>query len=409
MPTLPSEPIRPLARGSKLSVFMTVCIAAVSTILQRIVTVSDQMLSDPYSSFDSAVVKSRFLTPDFRWACMFSCATSARFAAIYERAARYLRMHEPPVPCSAVVAAIEAAYSDERRRMAEIHVLSPLRMSFDDFEATGAKQLGQNAFQEMLAKMATLDTGVELLVMGFDEEDAPRLLMVSAVGDVSSCDTERFAAVGSGANVALDYLKGNTDFRNSDDLGEIIYRICEAKFTAEMSQGVGSETTVLSIGPNGNATAHAGSGIRRARKLWRSRRKAPIPASLRAELERGIVDIDPAGASVVNMLRAMYVQSSNLYESTMARLVSGRALGLVDNAKWSRVERIQKSIAERAPQIQQALGAVGAAAPSPNAVEAVTIRILALVKQVNELSLIATRAASGARETSGSERPAPSS
>lgn len=264
---------------------MTVCIAAVSIPLTQIITVSDTKLAIGYSSIKDATTKARFLTKDCRWVCMYAGIAPA-FESIYDRLGDILHGHDN-VSSTFVKAAVETAYRDELRHMAEIRLFSPFAIDLPTFEQKGFSQFGSKVFNVLHKQIIALNTGVDLLVCGFERNDYPRIFSASGRGEVFDCATLGFDAIGTGAGLAVDWLNGNDEFRRCSDIGEIIYRLCEAKFTAESNPDVGDSTFVCSVDINGTSTQLDDRALEDARRLWKRRRTAGVPERILAGLRGG--------------------------------------------------------------------------------------------------------------------------
>src|SRR6266446_1850807 len=242
------RPVTTSRRPDRLLGSMTVCIAAVSRTLHRVVTVSDRKIATDTSSVDDAIFKWR--QSPVGWHCLFSATHISRFESIWNRIQTHLFAGDlaNKITVENMAKVIESAYRAELRAMAEVTVLNPWTMDLPTFEMRGRARLGETLFSELHAKITALDIGVELLAFGFDN-GSPQLLQSSTNGIVFNNTMRGYAAIGTGQYVATEFLDDNIDFLNSDDVGYVIYRLCEAKFTSEKAPGVGRNTSVASFAP----------------------------------------------------------------------------------------------------------------------------------------------------------------
>jgi hypothetical protein len=261
----PSPGDRWMPKPVKLPSSVTVCLAAACPMIGRIVTVSDTRLSfvdqkaGSSSSIKSTSIKFRFLTEDCRWACLFA-GSAATFLSLHARIYERLRASVGPVGVVEAKASIEAAYRDE------------------------------------MAHRRTKRINVQLLICGFDLNNAPQVLTSWNDGIVDNHSVTGFAVVGCGYTLATNWLSEIRDFRDSRDVGEVLYRLCEAKFTAELDRAVGPETFALSFDPNGTSTQLFDDDLRCAYGLWKKRRNARPSARVLAKL-RGGAKFDKHGNS----------------------------------------------------------------------------------------------------------------
>lgn len=306
------RPVTTSPRPHTLPSSMTVCIAFASSRLKKIITVSDMKIETQTSSMEEAMVKWRH--SQFGWHCLFATSTDiSRFESIWKRFNDVLKSHGHAIAVADVENAIESAYRAERRHMAEVSILNPWTMDLPTFELQGRMHLGDDLFTELHAKISALNTGVELLVFGFDG-DSPVILQSSTSGAITNAGAiaPAFGAVGSGQYVALDSLYEHADFRGSFDIGYIIYRLCEAKFASEKTPGVGEHTSVAVFGQGsfGEITASTeiltDADIKAARALWKRRKRLPVPGRVLKSLRENLVVLSSAYLSFRSAKRVFY-------------------------------------------------------------------------------------------------------
>lgn len=271
---------------------VTVCIAIASQKLNLIITVSDTKASGGSSSVEG-LGKVRLLTDDGRWWCMFA-GDVGRFSQIHERAMTILRQGDQRVNRVAVSDALRQAYAAELSQMAGDY-LRPFE-GLHAFELEGRARFGDDLFQKFVHHIRALDTEVEILVLGFaGGYDIPVLMTMSGRGEIQP-EELTYTAIGSGSEAAIVTLDCNSEFTHSSDIGEIVYRICAAKFTAEVADGVGKDTVVAIFQPDGPPTAWMGDSLEQARALWQRRLTAKIPDKLADQLRDSGTPIPRRGA-----------------------------------------------------------------------------------------------------------------
>ena len=91
---------------------------------------------------------------------------------------------------------------------------------------------------------------------------------------VRDCREEGFAIIGSGFHMALGILSARSIKQLSVE--QLIYRLCEAKFTSETATGVGRKTMLLVLSANGVVSLLDPVCIENLRLEWEYARKQEI-------------------------------------------------------------------------------------------------------------------------------------
>jgi hypothetical protein len=282
--TLPVQPFRkrpvtipPLP--DRLPACMTVCIAAMSSIVGAVVTVTDFMLSDDISSVESRQIKMETLANT--WHCLYSGDPSL-FAELSGHIERELRAATEIPSCGDVVLAVERAYETSLEHRIERRVLAPFGMTRSEFMQNGLTRFDDETFRRIIGQMEDRShflPGTELLISGFDSKGKPHIISADVYGDCTIRDGVGFHAIGAGSLAALGWLLTNSRFRFSKSIAEIGYRLCEAKFIAEMAPGVGRYSLLAAFFPDGTG-AHLlmidpSDPVRKAWEARRNRKGAP--------------------------------------------------------------------------------------------------------------------------------------
>ena len=271
---------------------MTLCIAARSTEDDSIIAVSDRMLSYDWTAGDDMALKR--LPLNLRWEGMFAASSVSSVMPIVRGVWNY----SSNLPPSSRVMEIACArsYHDERERLIYCRILSTYGIDLATWTKTGLERFGPSEFARINSKVEAVRVGVQFLVYGFDEKSTGHLFQVveddEGGAEVRSLEVEGFGAIGSGFWIALASLLSRD--RPTYSKAEMIYRLLEAKFSAEgKAAGVGESTVVAFIdNPLGAEWArprflHA-ADIATARKYFEKRRDAPLPSRAIEAIKKGI-------------------------------------------------------------------------------------------------------------------------
>ncbi len=332
---------------------MTLCIAAKSAALNQIIAVSDMKVSSRASSMDEALLKARTLTDDYRWVCLFSCDDLPPVEALHRRIRELLNGCNLPVSRALLETTVRTAYDNEVQHLVETRVLKPhFIKDLQAFETELRTKPDDKILNACRRKMAKITAGVELLVVGFDEHNMARMFRTSKSGEVFSDEALRFAAIGSGAQVAIDYMFRNDRFLDSFEVGELVYRLCETKFMSEMDNyvGKGTQVMVLSLSPvvpgGGVTTFVSDNAVKSARALWERRRKAKIPERLAVSLGDNGETFCQGGKSLFHFADRAFTDASVEYIDLTDRLMELRERDAISDEEWRNTESIKESFRE---------------------------------------------------------------
>lgn len=323
---------------------MTVCIAAKSFWSNQIITVSDMKVVVPGSSMDAGTLKSRSLSRDHRWGCLFSTGDLPRIESLHRRICDLLSAYDSTISLPVVESAVRTGYESERQYLIG-EILKTMNFpNIREFELEGLARLDVDRFNAARHEIDTVTADIEMLVYGFDEVDRVHIFSVTTQGRVYSDDGLGFGAVGTGAEIVMKHLLRDERFRFSKDLGDAIYRLCEAKFVSEMDDFVGEAThvTILSLSPlvsGGIETIVSDGAIAGARALWERRRKQRTPERIAKRLTSGETS-DKDGRSLRRVAMICQREIADHYASVTSALSQLRAEGRIDDDQWSRIEII---------------------------------------------------------------------
>jgi 20S proteasome alpha/beta subunit len=246
---LPRPARKPLSRLRPLKErHVTVCIAAISDTSGMIVTASDRMVSYGFTSAETAMKVTRIHDPF--WVTMLAGDDIGRAETVVRLVRANLKGYEKPSVVE-LLTALDDACTRAKNQVAEAAVLSPLGLDLKTFYDSGRDKLGDAIFTHLFSDIQTHSRlGIELLVLGYDEYSLPALLKYDDVSGWREVTRVGFAAIGSGsisAESSLSFHKYNTTCPTSD----AVYRVTTAKFMSERADGVGIETFVMCLNPNG--------------------------------------------------------------------------------------------------------------------------------------------------------------
>jgi hypothetical protein len=153
------------------------------------------------------------------------------------------------------------------------------RYGYRDLEAFlqhGKDQL-DDIFFELCRELNEADLGVEFIVYGYESgAHDPRIFEVNGKGEIVDRMPFRYAVIGSGYMMASASLKRNP--YASIDFDSMMYRVLEAKFSAETASGVGKRWTTVKVKrPNQHDFRMLDDQIAKIRAVWEAGLFQPQP------------------------------------------------------------------------------------------------------------------------------------
>ena len=263
---------------------MTVCIAILPRFTDKIVLVSDMLLSSDEASADGTM-KFATIGPFTEWYVMFA-GDPSRFLTLMDAVRGVLGdVKNTRLTLSTVTAAFEQAYCLEMLRVIESDILQPYGLAHEELILKGKDLLGEIRFNQVMDRVEAVDLGVEVLVAGLDAFAQTQLFSVSSRGIVSRAALP-YHAIGAGAPIALGSLYPLSYFPMLD-LAETVYRACAAKFAAENARSVGESTYAVVISPLAHAWTLVNE-IDQLREIWKAKGQPPVPPGARRLIERDL-------------------------------------------------------------------------------------------------------------------------
>lgn len=245
---------------------MTTCIAAVTHNGMsggQIVAVSDRLitaLDDSVPGIDA--LKARKLSKT--WAMMFS-GNGTLFEPLVEKIRKELGDFREIYELDRVQFVVSAIYKATFNEQFTAEYLSRYGLSsIADFRKTGLAQFGDK-FYRICEEIDAFSLGIELLVYGFGTNQIPHIFEVTNPGSVTSHDLLGFAVIGSGFHMANASLRRK---KMPYDLESVVYRSLEAKFSAETASGVGGDTSLFVMRPDGMDDSIGFGSIRQIKRIY---------------------------------------------------------------------------------------------------------------------------------------------
>jgi hypothetical protein len=145
-------------------------------------------------------------------------------------------------------------YSKVRRRLVETQVLPEFDIStYREF--LQLKRSDEALFLTIKERISAAEEDWSLLFAGFDDARAPHIFVISGPGNVQYRDSQKYAAIGSGAFAAIVWMSFY-GYHPQKRVGELLFGAMAAKFFAEKASDVGHNTVVSMINSHMNALFH---------------------------------------------------------------------------------------------------------------------------------------------------------
>jgi hypothetical protein len=130
-----------------------------------------------------------------------------------------------------------------RREYVNSWVAATLNMEFEDFCRVGRTQFHESHYHDIWETIKQYDIGAELLITLFDAEGISVIVRTDGLGEVHF--ESDYSMIGTGGDLARAVLCQVEYDPAKMDVGDCIYEVLRAKFSAERSREVGSDTTIL--------------------------------------------------------------------------------------------------------------------------------------------------------------------
>ena len=121
-------------------------------------------------------------------------------------------------------------------------------------------------FAELCIELDRFDIHTSLLLFGHDRSKHGKLFEIECPGHVVDRNALKYAVIGSGHDMAMASLRWPPSLNFL--LEDTIYRLLEAKFSAETASSVGKTTTVVLRNRDGRVTILPRAEVEKIRKIW---------------------------------------------------------------------------------------------------------------------------------------------
>jgi hypothetical protein len=258
---------------AELRPIMTICIAATTGAAlgeSDIVLASDRLLTSLNDSVPGAeTLKARKISKT--WALMFA-GDGDLFLPIYSVIKKKLENTNNDL--ATVQTAGEDTYRTFFDEQFTARYLSRYGISsISEFRILGLQQFG-NKFTEICEAIDQFDLGIDLLISGFDVDGVSHIFDVRNPGFATNHDLLGYAAIGTGETMALASLR-RKPLPNARDA--LVYRVLEAKFSAETAAGVGPTTALFTMRSSGKDGSINRSRIEKVKKVYKAELNKPDP------------------------------------------------------------------------------------------------------------------------------------
>lgn len=141
-------------------------------------------------------------------------------------------------------------YKVERRKLVETEVLSDYDVnSYEEYLSLKASD--RDFYDAIEAKVKDFDQGLNVLMCGFERDSIPHIFVISGPGNLAFCDAQGYGVIGTGA-WAAQFSLDRQPYDKWKRLGECIFAVLAAKFTAEAAEGVGPDSVLFVLDPEWN-------------------------------------------------------------------------------------------------------------------------------------------------------------
>jgi hypothetical protein len=246
---------------------VTVCVAGInhSNLQPYVIAACDRKISffGGWASAEGVGMKISGLNKD--WTVMFSGPVSPMTALIDAIRERTEKMK--PMNFRTFARLCREIYRKERKLLIESEVLGDYDVeSYSEY--VGMRKLEPEFHARLTEKIKDVEQEWNLLFAGFDKKRRAHIFTITECGRISFCDSQGYAAIGSGALRALLALSAYP-FKKNIPLSEGIFGIAAAKFAAEAADGVGEEIILTVLEPNTDASPAFGEhGLKKLRGMW---------------------------------------------------------------------------------------------------------------------------------------------
>jgi Proteasome subunit len=239
------------------------------------VAASDRMISSGgiIRAADNGTLKARKIAKT--WALMFAADDANLFLPVVTTASASLKEKGQFFDLHTVQDIILTTYMGVFDAEVTSHYLNRYNIaSITAFRDSGLSKFGQDRFNSICDAIDRFDLGLVLLVYGYDTAKQPHIFEVSNPGKITNHDLLGYAAIGSGSYTATAALRRK---KLPYELNETVYRVLEAKFSAETAPGVGRSITLLTMNQDGKDGTIGYGSLEAIKEVWAKTLEEPEP------------------------------------------------------------------------------------------------------------------------------------
>jgi hypothetical protein len=232
---------------------MSVCIAALADRDRAIVVCFDRNATLVEGAFSAEDVFTKMVPLiGSQWSALFAGNDVTPVEPIIRRARKALRdAHEGPYDIDEVVKSMCDSYLSERSNRAAIFHLGIYQLTMAEFLSNGETLFGETGYGIMRERIERTELECEFLCVGFGPKGTPYLFKLSNPGLIEPLDRLGFWAIGSGAYSAIARMAARQQHAHRT-IESTVYNVCEAKISAEGAEGVGKQTILMVLRPDGS-------------------------------------------------------------------------------------------------------------------------------------------------------------
>ena len=223
---------------AELGLDVTIAIVAMTISWEIFICVSDRMVShdDQMAAADNAVIKNLALSRG--WSVAYSANDLKYVFPIVENVRA--KMSDTNSVDDIKLLFSQAFSEIIRSEFTNKHLRRYGYNTVEEFRRDGRNDLGDHFF-DLCRILDSSDLATSFIVYGYDNQAAAHLFEVSSTGEITDRRILRYAVIGSGYSMAAASLRRK---KMTFEFKFTIYRLLEAKFSAETASGVGRSTTM---------------------------------------------------------------------------------------------------------------------------------------------------------------------
>ncbi len=271
---------------------VTIGIAAITIPDDVIVCVSDKMISfgDMLPADDNAIIKSVYLND--QWEAVWATNSIAVILPILDEVRRRFKLTPPEYGADAAQELANVYSEVLQKQFVAAHLSRFNYGTVEQFRKEGRADLGDDQFRDICIELGRFDLGgTSFLLFGHEHKLRPKLFEISEPGRTIDHNLLHYGVIGSGYDMARASLRR----RRFHGLEDTVYRLLEAKFSAETATGVGKTTTVLLRNREGIVRLMPSKEIDKIREIWEETRKLSNPPDAIKIIESSAAITDVSG------------------------------------------------------------------------------------------------------------------